>query len=264
MTSTTGRPEAQEPQHPHGQGHGQEPGQAQGQSHGHGHGHGREALSADTVHDQAFWEERYRSQDALWSGRPNPQLVAEASGLAPGTALDVGCGEGADAVWLAERGWRVVATDISTVALERAAAHARTLGPEIAERISWQQADITADALPSVLEPGAYDLVSSQFMHLPKDQRLVLQRRLGEATAPGGVLLVVGHHPSDLDGALPRPMESDWFYTAEEVTRVLPPEAGWSVLVDDTRARTVPHPEGGTVTIHDAVFTARRQAPGAG
>ena len=78
-----------------------------------------------TVFDAAFWNDRYASAPAIWSGKPNAQLVAEASGLAPSTALDVGCGEGADAVWLAERGWHVTALDISQVALDEAAEHAR-------------------------------------------------------------------------------------------------------------------------------------------
>jgi len=72
--------------------------------------------------NEDFWDERYRSADALWSGQPNPQLVIEAADLAPGTALDAGSGEGADAIWLAARGWQVTTVDISTVALERGAA----------------------------------------------------------------------------------------------------------------------------------------------
>ena len=84
---------------------------------------------------QESWDERYRSRSALWSRNPNPYLVAEAGDLTPGTALDVGAGEGADAIWLASRGWRVTAVDLSAVALERASAHASELGPDIAGRI---------------------------------------------------------------------------------------------------------------------------------
>src|SRR4051794_28076387 len=85
-----------------------------------------------------FWDERYGSADRIWSGKPNPQLVAVAADLEPGTALDAGSGEGADAHWLAAHGWRVTALDVSAVALERAAAHGP---PEVA--ITWQQADLT-------------------------------------------------------------------------------------------------------------------------
>ncbi len=92
---------------------------------------------------QAFFDERYRSKPMLWSGNPNPQLVAEIIDLPPGTALDVGCGEGADAIWLAERGWHVTAADFSQVALDRAATRAATLDPEIANRIEWLHTDFT-------------------------------------------------------------------------------------------------------------------------
>ena len=85
--------------------------------------------------DEQSWEERYRSRTAVWSGQPNPQLVAEAAGLDAGTALDVGSGEGADTIWLASRGWQVTAVDFATTALQRGAAHAEALGAEVAGRI---------------------------------------------------------------------------------------------------------------------------------
>ena len=129
-----------------------------------------------TVHDQhaqperfgeAFWNERYSCTDALWSGNPNRYLVREASGLPPGTALDVGCGEGADVLWLAGRGWRVTGVNLSTVALGRAARHAAEAGPGIAARVDWVHADLIG------WDPGAarYDLVSSQYIHLPPRER---------------------------------------------------------------------------------------------
>ena len=132
---------------------------------GHEHCHGQDP-PADVAWDAAFWDERYRSSSALWSGQPNPQLVIEAGDLRPGTALDVGCGEGADAIWLATRGWRVTAVDISTVALERGAAQAGAVGDDVGLRISWLQADLI-----EWNPPASYDLVSAQFMHLPKAQR---------------------------------------------------------------------------------------------
>jgi SAM-dependent methyltransferase len=138
-----------------------------------------------------FWDDRYRSAGQLWSGWPNPQLVAQTHGLTPGDALDVGCGEGADAIWLAAQGWTVTAVDISAVALERAAGHAAARGDEIAGRISWHQADLHS------WDPGRqrYDLVSAQFMYLPLAQLESLHRRLAAAVRPGGTLLVVLHHP---------------------------------------------------------------------
>nr|WP_231385985.1 class I SAM-dependent methyltransferase [Rhodococcus aetherivorans] len=94
--------------------------------------------------DEELWDERYRSRPALWSGEPNRHLVGEAAELEPGLALDVGCGEGADAIWLARRGWRVDGVDVSGVALRRAAEHADRAGAEIAGRITWLHENLTA------------------------------------------------------------------------------------------------------------------------
>ncbi len=97
----------------------------------------------ETIHfTPEFWDDRYRSADHLWSGQPNAQLVAQTADLAPGTALDAGCGEGADAIWLARHGWTVTAVDVSAVALARAGGYAAAAGDEIARRITWQQADL--------------------------------------------------------------------------------------------------------------------------
>ncbi|WP_433557009.1 class I SAM-dependent methyltransferase [Pseudonocardia xinjiangensis] len=200
-----------------------------------------------------FWDERYGSVTRIWSGEPNPQLVAEAAGLAPGTALDAGCGEGGDAYWLARQGWRVTAVDVSAVALERAAAHA---DPDIADRITWQQADLLAGWAP---EPLAYDLVNVQFVHFPSALRGPVYARLAASVAPGGVLLIVAHHPSDLATTMPRPQEPDLFFTAEELAASLDP-GQWDVLVAEARPRLSTDPEGREVTIHDAVLAARRRS----
>jgi 2-polyprenyl-3-methyl-5-hydroxy-6-metoxy-1,4-benzoquinol methylase len=202
------------------------------------------------VMDEAFWNARYREAEAIWSGNPNPQLVAEAADLVPGTALDVGCGEGADAIWLAQRGWRVTAADISPVALARATAHADQAG--VADRITWLQADFTTGV------PGAFDLVSAQFMHLPGPQVDAMQRQLAVAVNPGGTLLVVGHDPSDMGTTLPRPKIPEMYYTAAEVVGRLDPEA-WDMLVAEARPRPAVDPDGQTITIHDAVLKARKR-----
>ena len=207
-----------------------------------------------SVFDREWFEERYRSAPALWSGQPNPQLVAEVAGLRPGTALDAGCGEGADAIWLAERGWRVTAVDFSTTALERAAEQAAARGDQVAGRIDWRHADLTSWAPPEL----TFDLVSAQYLHLPPEPRAALFARLAAAVAPGGSLLIVGHDFSDHAAGAHRPDMPEMFFTAEEVAASLAP-GEWEVLVTAARPRPAKVHEGEEITVHDAVLRARRR-----
>lgn len=206
------------------------------------------------MYTQEFWDARYRSADALWSGKPNAQLMEQVADLTPGTALDVGSGEGADAIWLASRGWRVTATDISTVALQRAAARAATVGSEVQERITWQQEDVLSWTPPS----AQFDLVSAQFLHPPEAVRGTVFARLAAAVRPGGTLLIVGHHPSDLDTRIGRPNIPGLLFTAESVATGLDPEQ-WQVVVAAATERQTLEPEGQSVIIRDAVLRARRR-----
>lgn len=203
---------------------------------------------------EEFWNERYRSNERIWSGRPNRHLVAEAEGLEPGRALDVGSGEGADALWLAARGWQVTAVDISSVALDRAAAHAEEAGAGVAEAITWLRADVTQWAAPT----PSYELVTAQFMHLYPNPRARLFADLAAAVVPGGELLVVAHHPKDLETGVPRPPLPELFYEGDAVTAALA-EGEWDVLVDQVRTaeQTL---DGTTYTVHDLVVRARRRA----
>ncbi|WP_229401558.1 methyltransferase domain-containing protein [Micromonospora okii] len=209
-----------------------------------------------TMFEREGWEQRYGQRPALWSGRVNPQLAAEAGDLAPGRALDVGCGEGADALWLARRGWRVTAVDIAGTALRRAAAHAAEAGEAVADRITFQRADLREQP-PAA---GGYDLVSAQFMHLPGVQRRRLFARLADAVAPGGTLLIVGHDPADLRDTAHRAHFPELMYTAREVAADLDP-GRWEVLVAEARPRAVVDHDGRDVTHHDAVLVARRRDP---
>lgn len=178
----------------------------------------------------------------------------EASDLSPGRALDIGSGEGADARWLAERGWQVTALDVSRVALDRGAAHAARAGAEIARRIDWLHADLL-DWSP---DAAAYDLVTAQFMHLPPAPRKVLFSRFAALVAPDGSLLVVGHHPLDLQIPGLRHQFPELLFTATDVAALLDPDE-WKVLVADTRRRTV-QLQDQAVTAHDAVLRAQRLA----
>jgi SAM-dependent methyltransferase len=209
-----------------------------------------------TMFDQPAWEERYGSADRVWSGRPNAQLIAEASDLTPGTALDVGCGEGADAIWLAARGWRVIAVDFATTALRRAAGHAETEGAEVAGRIEWTHADLRVWTPPV----AGFDLVSAQYMHLPPAERRDLFSRLAAAVAPGGALLIVGHDISDIEAGAHRPDMPEMFFTVDEVVGSLDAEH-WEVVTAEARPRPGHVHEGQDITVHDAVIRARRMAP---
>jgi SAM-dependent methyltransferase len=207
----------------------------------------RRAAQARRLVGEQAWDERYRSKPEIWSGDPNPPLVAEVADLPPGTAFDAGAGEGGDACWLAARGWKVTAADISGVALERAAARAGALGLDI----TWLRADL-ASAPP----PGTYDLVTAHFLHAPAAVREPLFRHLAAAVAPGGTLLVVGHDPTDMATTMARPHLAEMGWTAGELAATL--GAGWTIQVAQARPRQATDPDGRPVAIHDAVLRARR------
>jgi SAM-dependent methyltransferase len=215
-----------------------------------GHGTGGNASSAGS------YDQRYRSHSSLWSGDPNPQLVAEAAALPPGVALDAGCGEGADAIWLAGCGWQVDAVDFSSVALERAAARAAEDGPGTQARIRWLHQDLTG----WVPAPASYDLVSAQFLQLPSAVRGPVFRSLADAVAPAGTLLIVGHHASDLGTSVRRPPVPDVYFTAEELASSLLDPDRWDVVASGTRPRSTAADGGGTVTVHDTVLRACKRA----
>ncbi|MCE0766042.1 class I SAM-dependent methyltransferase [Pseudonocardia kujensis] len=220
----------------------------------HGHGHGRPMTEEEirAMLEAPAWDERYGGAELVWSGFPNPQLVAEIDDVAPGAALDVGAGEGADAVWLARRGWAVTAVDFSATALKRVAEHAAEAGVQV----TTEQADVRSWTPPE----RAFQLVNSQFMHQPAEVFAPLVARLAAAVAPGGHLLVVGHHPKDLENPeIGRPAVGDMLFTAEEIAARLDP-ADWEIVAALTRPRQLIGVNGEPVTGHDAVLHARRRA----
>jgi SAM-dependent methyltransferase len=204
--------------------------------------------------DESFWDERYRQHGSVWSRNPNPSLMAEAASLRPGSALDVGSGEGADSIWLARQGWRVTAVDISSVALARAAERAAE-DATVAGRIVWVHHDLTAMPPPA----GTFDLVSAQFMHLPLAQRTELYHRLAASVAPGGTFLIVGHHPDDLATGIRRPSQPGLLFTPEEIAAELDPEE-WQIDVCEARRRSVRDADGNSVTVTDSVLRAHRRS----
>lgn len=200
--------------------------------------------------DQAFWDDRYSSAPALWSGQPNHHLVIEAADLTPGTALDVGCGEGADSIWLAERGWDVTALEISEVAIDRAArAASERLGDE-ATRINFCHANIF-EWLPET----TFDLVSAQFFHMPPETRSGIWEKLISAVGPGGTLLVVAHDADDPHVKEHRSHEPDLFYKGSEIAEAVG-NSGWVIVKNAVGART--RSDTGEDFL-DLVFKARRE-----
>ncbi|WP_062990178.1 SAM-dependent methyltransferase [Nocardia anaemiae] len=200
---------------------------------------------------QEFWEGFYQDRDQIWTGNPNPLLVREAAELEPGTALDLGCGEGADAVWLAARGWRVTAVDVSVTALRRAAVHADEAG--VGERITFAEHDL-AQSFPD----GEFDLVSAQFFHSPvaqDDERTKVLRRAAEAVGVGGVLLIAGHAgwPSFIEDR-----HDVHFPTMDEVIDGLALGTDWHVETKDAVEREVTGPEGQVGLRTDTVLRIRR------
>ncbi len=207
--------------------------------------------AADYVGDptvRAEWDTRYRESDRLWSGRPNGALVVEAADLPPGRVLDVGCGEGSDAVWLAQRGWDVTALEVSGVALERAAGHARDAGVAV----QWVHAGLAEASLPS----GSYDLVSAQYPALQRTPDAAAERALLAAVAPGGVLLLVHHAGMDT-----QPVHEGGFDPADYVWPAMVAallDDDWQVEVDEQRPRITPEGGAGAHHVDDLVLRARR------
>lgn len=195
-----------------------------------------------------FWDERY-SGEQVWSGNPNPHLVTYAAQLPPGTALDFGSGEGADAIWLAEQGWQVTAIDISPVALEGVSVRAERLGLALtcrqADAFEWS-ADQT------------YDLVSAQFMHLPRPALTRLHQELAASVGPGGTLLIVGHHPDDVGHAPEGTTFDDIRFTGDEVASTLDP-AEWATIDGLRLEREWIDRDGRPAVAVDAVLRAVRR-----
>ena len=214
----------------------------------HDHGHGPAQPEQDPDYfEPSGWEERYSSEEKVWSGDPNPQLVAEVARLTPGTALDVGCGEGGDVIWLAQQGWRVTGADFSATGLARAARHAAEAG--VADRTDWWQVDART------FDPAGrtFDLVASHFLHPPGGTMVEVTRRLAQAVAPGGHLLVVGHAPMEMPGMSEEKRRA--MFLAADLLPAVPDD--FEVLVVEQRPRTRTR-DGVTMEISDSTLLARR------
>ncbi len=194
------------------------------------------------------WDSRYADRQQLWSGRPNGALVAEVAGLTPGRVLDVGCGEGADAVWLARGGWEVTALEVSGVALERAAGHARDAGVAV----RWVHAELAEAQLP----PASFDLVSAQYPALLRTPDSAAERALLAAVAPGGVLLLVHHAGMETGHTHDTAFDPADYVWPRMVAALLTDD--WDVEVDEQRPRDTPESGAGAHHVDDLVLRARR------
>jgi len=212
------------------------------------HEHGERRFSSGS--QAAEWDVRYSERGTtMWSGRPNGRLVAEVAGLSPGRVLDVGCGEGADAVWLAQRGWTVTAIDISDVAVSRAREAAERAGATV----EW----VCGDVLQTPFHACSFDLVSMQYPALPKAAGEAAVRTFLDSVRPGGLLLAVYH---DLDDEHREHMKSQGFDPAHYVgadvlCRLI--DDDFTVELDAVEPRVDPPP--GTPHIADVVLLVRRR-----
>jgi SAM-dependent methyltransferase len=207
--------------------------------------------SAAMTTAEEFWETFYLDRDQVWSGKVNPLLEREVRDLEPGTALDLGCAEGGDAIWLAERGWRVTGVDISATALARAAARAEQAGVGIA----WERHDL-AESFPD----GEFDLVSAQFLHSPVErdgERDAVLKRAKDAVAPGGVR-VVGGHAGWPSWQHDHPHPDYRFPTTADVLDALDLGEDWLVETDEVVEREHNGPDGQPGTRTDNVVRVRR------
>ncbi len=207
---------------------------------------------SDSTDARTVWEEHYRAKPQVWSGRVNARLAEIAAELTPGRALDLGCGEGADAVWLAEQGWWVTAVDVSGTALERARGEAERRN--VSGRIEFRAQDL-ADPLPQ----GPFDLVSAQFLHSTVEMdRAAILGRAAATVAPGGSLLVVDH------AAAPpwaEKMRHHHFPDAETVLAGLGLDDGdWQRVRVGTAERAAVGPDGVQATLTDNILWMRRSA----
>ncbi len=212
-------------------------------------------LDPSTLHAPEYWNERYSGRDPLWSGKVNLRLAEQTGTMTPGAALDIGCGEGGDAVWLAQRGWTVTAVDVADVVIDKARAHAeRTLPPEVADRITWHPADVRTWQPPE----NSFDLVSMQYIHLTEPLLRSVQARLARSVRPGGVLLIVNHDPLDLQTTMERP-NIPGIMLATSVIAAQLDAATWQVELAQPFPRPGKDREGRDVVLHDAVVRAVRR-----
>jgi SAM-dependent methyltransferase len=198
--------------------------------------------------DSASWDRRYEGSELVWTAEPNRFLVAETEALAPGRALDLACGEGRNAVWLAERGWQSVGVDFSEVGLRKA----RELAASRSVHVEW----VAADLLGYRPDPQTCDLVLVFYLQVPAADRLPILRTAAEAVTPGGTFLLVAHDSSNLHHGYGGPQDPARLYTAHDVVSDIEGR-GLHIERAERVERPVQTPDGERIAL-DALLRARR------
>lgn len=196
--------------------------------------------------DEQAWDKRYEGGELVWGAGPNRFLVEQVSNLTPGTALDVACGEGRNAIWLAEQRWRVVGVDFSSVGLVKA----RRLAQERGVTVDWLQSD-----LDTWIPPNPYDLVVVMYLHLPTDVRHRVFAKMAKSVAVGGTMLVVGHDLSNLSQGYGGPQDPAVLYGPDDVVAGL--DGSLEIELAERVDRWVEGPEGRAKAI-DVLVRGRR------
>ncbi len=198
--------------------------------------------------DSGVWDRRYADSEFLLTVQPNRFLLEEAAGLPPGRALDLACGEGRNAVWLAQRGWEVTGVDFSAVGIEKA----RMLAAERGLYLQW----IVADLLAYQPQQRAFDLVLVLYLQLPAEQRRQIVSRAADAVAPAGMLLIVAHDSENIEHGHGGPQDPAVLHTAQDVVADLD-RSGLRIERADRAKRAVQTPDGQRIAL-DALVRATR------
>ncbi|MGA9871094.1 MAG: class I SAM-dependent methyltransferase [Rhodococcus sp. (in: high G+C Gram-positive bacteria)] len=162
--------------------------------------------------DADAWDAKYAAKDLVYGSPPNQLLVEFATTLPRGRVLDLACGEGRNALWLATRGWQVTAVDFSAVALEKGRRIAEKAPRSVRERVTWVCADVT-----QLTSRPEYDLALMLYLHLPPEQRRGVIRVATEALKPEGNLMILGHHSANITEGVGGPQEPELLYTAQDL-----------------------------------------------
>lgn len=209
-------------------------------------------------HDEAhtdptsFWEHRYGERDQIWTGNVNKVLADVSADLEPGSALDLGCGEGGDVIWLAQQGWRAIGIDISSTAITRARAAAQRLG------LGEQQAEFLVEDLSKLDIAGPFDLVTASFFQSPVElPREDVLRRAAGLVASGGVLLITSHAAAP-KGSNHQDQDFAEFQPDTQLASLALPDDEWTTVVAEVRHRVGTH-DGEEMEFEDSVVLVRRR-----